>query len=111
MILPVYDILFSSQIAVHLQIAIDYYDELSSGLGEKFLSEFETQIVGISQNPHSRAIRYDDVRFALMDGFHYDVHYYQKNHEKRWLRSHFILLMLIQKLIGKSPNNVICFSL
>ena len=82
MILPVYNVRFSSEIAVHLQIAIDYYDQLSPGLGEKFLSEFEIQIVGVSQNPHGRAIRYDDVRFALISRFHYAIHYYIREPNK-----------------------------
>ncbi len=82
MILPVYDVRFSPEIALHLQIAIDYYEQLSPGLGEKFLLEFETQILGISQNPHSRAIRYDDVRFALIDRFHYAIHYFIKDQQR-----------------------------
>ena len=82
MILPVYNVRFSSEIAVHLQTAINYYDELSVGLGEQFLSDFEMQITGVSQNPHSRAIRYDDVRFALINRFHYAIHYYIEESRK-----------------------------
>ncbi len=82
MILPAYTIRFSSQIVQHLQTAIDYYDELSPGLGETFLTEFEIQIWAISQNPHSRAVRYDDVRFALISRFHHAIHYYIREQQK-----------------------------
>jgi len=82
MILPVYKVRFSSQIATHLQLAIDYYDELVPGLGEKFLVEFEMRILAISQNPYASAIRYDDVRFALIKKFHYAIHYFI-NEEQR----------------------------
>jgi len=73
--MPVWDVQFSPEAIEELQTIITYYDSLRAGLGIEFMIEFEKQIQQISANPFTRAIRYLEVRFALIDRFPYAIHY------------------------------------
>lgn len=58
-----------------IQQAIDYYNDARKGLGKIFYAALIKQFALIKKRPHTRAARYDDVRFALLDKFPYAAHY------------------------------------
>ncbi len=69
---------FSLEAIDELQQAIDYYNLQRTSLGIEFMLEFEAQIERISINPFTRAVRYLNVRFALLERFPYAIHYIVK---------------------------------
>lgn len=66
---------FTLEVAGHLQKAIEYYDQLAPHLGDAFFEDFGAQINSICTHPYVHAIRYNDIRFALIRRFHYSIHY------------------------------------
>jgi ParE-like toxin of type II ParDE toxin-antitoxin system len=66
---------FTPEAIEELQRAIDYYDDQRLGLGIDFMIEFEKQIQQLILNPLSRAVRYLNVRFALIERFPYAIHF------------------------------------
>ncbi|PQJ09972.1 hypothetical protein CJD36_014835 [Flavipsychrobacter stenotrophus] len=58
-----------------IQKAVDYYNGQLHGLGKRFYQDFKKQVKAISTNPFSRAVRYNDIRFAVLDKFPYAAHY------------------------------------
>lgn len=57
-----------------IQEAIDYYDEKAAGLGKKFESELNDQILFLTKNPFLRT-RYDDVRCLVLKAFPFMIHF------------------------------------
>src|ERR1035438_10396764 len=70
-----YKLRFHPQFVQGLETAIAYYDAQSIKVGAKFKSATNKQLKLIKKNPHSRSIRYDNVRFARIDKFPYAIHY------------------------------------
>ncbi len=70
-----WEVKFSPEANKELQSAIDYYNLQQPGLGLDFLLEFDNQIEHISFYPYACAIRYLNVRFALINRFPYAIHY------------------------------------
>lgn len=58
-----------------IQKAIDYYNDCRKGLGKAFYLDLQKQFTQIKKNPFSRSVRYDDVRFAMLDRFPYGAHF------------------------------------
>ncbi len=58
-----------------LEKAILYYSSESGKLAEKFKIATRKQLTGLKRNPHLRAVRYADVRFARIEKFPYAIHY------------------------------------
>lgn len=58
-----------------IQKAIDYYNRRSKGLGKRFYLDLQNQFIPIKKNPFARSVRYDDVRFALLERFPYAAHF------------------------------------
>jgi hypothetical protein len=58
-----------------LEIAIAYYNELSKSTGLRFRSATKKQLGLLKKNPHTRSVRYDDIRFARIEKFPYAIHY------------------------------------
>jgi plasmid stabilization system protein ParE len=55
--------------------AASWYEDKQDKLGKKFLSDVR-QITGlIKRNPYGYAIRYDDIRTAVLDVFPFMIHY------------------------------------
>lgn len=55
--------------------AASWYEGKQDKLGKKFLADVR-QIIGlIKRNPFGYAVRYDDVRAAVLDGFPFMIHY------------------------------------
>jgi hypothetical protein len=58
-----------------IQQAIDYYNSCSKGLGRRFNLDLQEQFTLIKKNPFARSVRFDDVRFAMLDRFPYAAHF------------------------------------
>lgn len=55
--------------------AAKWYKERQPGLGRRFTQHLRQKIRFICQNPKASAIRYDDIRTAVLDTFPYMVHF------------------------------------
>ena len=66
---------FDPQFARGLGTALAYYEDQSKKAAAKFKSATRKQLTLIKKNPHSRSVRYDDVRFACIEKFPYSIHY------------------------------------
>jgi len=75
-----YKVVITPRAITEIQHAVDYYNSKQSGLGKRFYYDFKHQVSSIVQNPFSRAIRYDDIRFAVLDIFPYAAHYNIEEH-------------------------------
>ncbi|MCF8449075.1 MAG: hypothetical protein K9G49_04305 [Taibaiella sp.] len=58
-----------------IQNAVNYYNSKQGGLGKKYYNDVSKQIASIIKAPFSRAIRYDDIRFGVLDKFPFAIHY------------------------------------
>ena len=70
-----YKITITPQAIKQIQNTIDYYNALQNGLGKRFYQDLKSRLSSVRQHPFSRAIRYDDIRFAVLDKFPYAAHY------------------------------------
>lgn len=70
-----YKLKITAEADQEIQQAIDYYNSCSKGLGKRFYLDLQEQFARIRKNPFARAVRYDDVRFALLDRFPYAAHF------------------------------------
>ena len=52
-----------------------WYSSKQKGLGKRFTSCVRKTIFKIQQNPSIIAVRYDDIRTAVLDVFPYMIHY------------------------------------
>jgi len=59
-----------------IQRAADYYNTQRKGLGKKFVEDVKNEVDAVATAPFSRAVRYDDIRFAVLSRFPYAAHYY-----------------------------------
>lgn len=55
--------------------AAHWYNERQHGLGKRFTLHLRQKVNFIRQNPKAVAIRYDNVRTAVLDVFPYMVHF------------------------------------
>jgi hypothetical protein len=62
-----------------IQNAIFYYNSKQKGLGKRFYLDLKHQLSSVRQHPFSRAIRYDNIRLAVLDKFPYAAHYNIEN--------------------------------
>ena len=69
-----YKITLTPRSIKEIQNAIDYYNSCEIGLGKKFYQDLKRQLSSVKQNPFSRAIRYDDIRFAVLNKFPFTAH-------------------------------------
>lgn len=58
-----------------LQEAYDYYEGLSLGLGERFISCVEERLEHLSITPFAGPVRYEDVRCTMVSKFPFMLHY------------------------------------
>lgn len=70
-----YKVFISPRAISDIQNAINYYNSKQDKLGNKFYNDLKKQIASLVNLPFSRAIRYDDVRFAVINKFPYAIHY------------------------------------
>ena len=75
-----------------------WYNKKQKGLGKRFTLEIRRKINLLKQEPYAAAIRYDDVKTAVLDIFPYMVHYSVDEAEK---------LIVISAVLhtSRSPDN------
>lgn len=69
-----FDVVISASALQDVQDAVDYYDEQSIGLGEKFEAELNEFLIALEYNPFFQN-RYDSVRCLPLKKFPFMVHY------------------------------------
>ncbi len=70
-----YKIVFSTKALSDIEEVVTYYNQLSSGLGNKFLLDFNLIYKAFDLNPLFASVKYDDVRCAGLKKFPFSVHY------------------------------------
>ncbi len=68
-------VFFSRRAINDIEEAVEYYNELSHGLGNKFLTDFNVTYKAIELNPFFASVKYDDIRCAAFRRFPFSVHY------------------------------------
>lgn len=58
-----------------IEEAANWYNQKHPGLGKRFIAHVREKTRFIRQNPKAVAVRYDDVRTAVLDTFPYMIHY------------------------------------
>ncbi len=77
--MPEYRLKFTPEARVDVETAAGYYNSQLPGLGKVFKQEIKRQFVLLKQNPFTRSVRYNDVRFAVTRKFPYSIHYTIEN--------------------------------
>ena len=70
-----FNTLYSSDFWVDLQQGIDWYNNQQTGLGIRFYEAAKKRLANIKVNPHSIAVRYENVRCAKLKKFPYMIHF------------------------------------
>ncbi len=70
-----YKLIFTPEAREDVKTAEKYYNGQLLGLGRRFKNDVKLQLLLLKHNPFTRAVRYDNVRFALLDNFPYSIHY------------------------------------
>ncbi len=73
--MPGYRLIFTPEAREDVLSAALYYDDQLPGLGKIFRGEVKRQLLLLKQNPYTRSVRYDNVRFAVTRKFPYSIHY------------------------------------
>ncbi len=73
--MPRYRLIFTPESRDDVKNTSEYYDTQLPGLGKIFRNEVKRQLSQLKQNPFTRSIRYDNVRFAITHKFPYSIHY------------------------------------
>ncbi|RLD53267.1 MAG: type II toxin-antitoxin system RelE/ParE family toxin [Bacteroidetes bacterium] len=55
--------------------AANWYNKQNRGLGKRFTKEIRNKVKFIKNNPKAIAVRYDDIRAAVVDGFPFMIHF------------------------------------
>lgn len=70
-----YEIVFSPKALNDMEEAVEYYNRVSLGLGNRFLTDFNVIYKAIDLNPFFASVKYDDVRCAGLKKIPFSVHY------------------------------------
>ena len=70
-----YKILYAPDVFDELKRIVDYYNNVSYGLGYRFKQGFLDAVEKLKNNPTYSSKRYDEVRFAVIKKFPYAAHY------------------------------------
>ncbi len=73
---------FAPQALTDIEDAVGYYNLQVYGLGNKFLTDFESTYKAIIRNPFFASVKYDNVRCAALKKFPFSVHYTINKKEK-----------------------------
>jgi hypothetical protein len=73
-----YIIEFSSGSITDIEEAVNYYNSQSRGLGNRFLSDFESVYKAIALNPFFASVKYDNIHCAAFIRFPLSIHYVGK---------------------------------
>lgn len=74
--MPQYKLVVAPAAVNDIQRAVDYYNSQQKGLGKRFLTDLKSELKKVTDTPYTRAIRYDNIRLAVMNKFPYAAHYY-----------------------------------
>ncbi|HEX6427771.1 MAG TPA: type II toxin-antitoxin system RelE/ParE family toxin [Niastella sp.] len=58
-----------------IDIAVEYYNRLSEGLGFEFTDTIDAYLKKIANFPTASAIRYDNIRVKPIDTFPFTIHF------------------------------------
>lgn len=70
-----YTLVFTPESIQEIRDAADWYNVQQKGLGKRFTTQLKKELNKLKQNPFSRSVRYDDIRFAVTEVFPYAAHY------------------------------------
>jgi plasmid stabilization system protein ParE len=70
-----YALVFTPESLQEIKEVALWYNQQQTGLGSRFKASLRKELDKIKQNPFTRSLRYDDVRFAVLDSFPYAAHY------------------------------------
>jgi plasmid stabilization system protein ParE len=70
-----FKIVYSPESLEEIKRIIQWYSEINKELGNRFKKSLLAEISTIKQNPFTRSVRYDNVRFAVIKRFPYAIHY------------------------------------
>lgn len=73
--MPRFTVKYAPEALVEIRRAVDYYNELSVGLGNRFKQNLLEAIKAAKLNPSYNSFRYNDVCFAVVKKFPYAAHY------------------------------------
>jgi len=73
--MPRFKVAYSPESLQEIKRIVEWYNDASSGLGERFKQNLLKEITIIKQSPLTRSFRYDEVRFAVVKKFPYAAHY------------------------------------
>lgn len=79
-----YKILISKEAEVEFGVAECYFR--AKGYREKFLEDFNKQLVFLETTPLSFQIRYKEIRIILFNDFNYSIHFLIKENQVLILR-------------------------
>lgn len=64
-----FQLIFEKETFVSFQESIDYYNEISTNIREKFEVDFWNKIQNVKENPYHYQVRYKNIRVAFTDVF------------------------------------------
>jgi hypothetical protein len=77
-----YEIFVSPKALMDIEDAVHYYNELSWGLGNKFLTDFDRVFRSLKLNPFFAAVKYENIRCAAFNKFPFSIHYFINTRKK-----------------------------
>lgn len=70
-----YSVVLSPDAINDIDTAVEYYDQLSEGLGFEFTDTLDAYLKKIAVLPTASAIRYDNIRVKPIDTFPFTIHF------------------------------------
>ncbi|MDX2049136.1 MAG: type II toxin-antitoxin system RelE/ParE family toxin [Chitinophagaceae bacterium] len=70
-----YKLFFTGEAVDEIKHIAAWYELQKRGLGKRFKTLLKEELGKIKQNPFTRSVRYDNVRFAVPAVFPYAAHY------------------------------------
>ena len=67
-----------------IKVAAQWYEKMQPGLGKRFTTAVREKVKFIIRRPEAIAIRYDDVRCAVLDIFPFMIHYGIDENKSWW---------------------------
>ncbi len=73
--MPRFKVAYSPESLLEIKRIVEWYNDISSGLGKRFKQIFLKEIAVVKRVPFYRSYRYYGVRFAVVKKFAYAAHY------------------------------------
>ena len=71
----VYKSIFLPKAKDEVKDAYTWYEKKSKGLGKRFTGNVKQTVIEIEKNPFAFAVKYDNIRTALVNKFPYLIHF------------------------------------